>query len=99
MSTDPRDSTAFIKLPATAGPDRRLPLAMKIPDVASELSTSVSKIYELVALGKLDLIKMGLKSSRVTGASVERLLAEHVQPSANIQNLKQSRKGAAAAAG
>ena len=78
---------------------RSLPLLVKIPDTARELSTSISSIYELVEAGKLDLVKLGPKSSRITGESILRVLAQRDKPAADIPNLKQYKKGAAAAAG
>ena len=71
---------------------RKLPLALKIPVTADELSTSVGKVYELIDAGKLDLVKLGPKSSRVTGESIERLLAERAKPDTAIRNLKQFKK-------
>ena len=91
-ATDPKHSSAR-KPPSTAGPKdntaRRLPAAMKLGRTADELDTSISGVYALVNAGKLDLIKMGPKSSRITGESVERLLAQRVKPDSNIPNLKQ----------
>lgn len=83
MSTDPK-----------ANANRKLPSALKIGRTADELDTSISGVYALVNAGKLDLIKMGPKSSRITGESVERLLAQRVKPASNIPNLKQFNKKA-----
>lgn len=78
---------------------RSLPLLVKIPDAAHEMSASISKIYELVDTGVLDLVKLGPKTSRITGESIVRVLAQRDKPAADIPNLKQFKKGAAAAAG
>jgi hypothetical protein len=78
---------------------RKLPLLMKLPDAADELSTSVSSIYGMVEAGLLDLVKLGPKSSRITGESILRVLSQRDKPAADIPNLKQFKKGAAAAAG
>jgi predicted DNA-binding transcriptional regulator AlpA len=71
---------------------RELPLLVKIPATAREFSASVSKIYELVNAGKLDLVKLGPKMSRITSESIERLLAERAKPDTNVPNLKQFRE-------
>ena len=68
---------------------RELPLLVKIPVTAHELSCSVSAVYGLVNAEKLDLVKLGPKSSRITGEAIERLLAERVKPDTDIPNLKQ----------
>jgi hypothetical protein len=68
---------------------RVLPLLVKVPATAYELQTSVGGVYELVHAGKLDLVKLGPKSSRITGESIMRLLAQRDKPDSNIPNLKQ----------
>jgi hypothetical protein len=73
----------------TKSTKRELPLLVKIPVTARELSCSIGFVYELVGAAKLDLVKLGPKSSRITSASIERLLAERHKPDSNIPNLKQ----------
>ena len=68
---------------------RVLPLLVKIPATAYELSCSVTEVYELVKQKKLDLVKPGPKMSRITSASIMRLAAERAEPATNIPNLKQ----------
>jgi hypothetical protein len=68
---------------------RELPLLVKIPATAYELSTSVGGVYELVKAKKLDLVKLGPKSSRITGASIMRVAAERAEPATDVPNLKQ----------
>lgn len=80
MATDPKDNTG-----------RKLPLAVKVDRTAHELSTSISGVYGLVDAGRLTLVKLGKKSSRITGELIERLLAERAKPAADIPNLKQYR--------
>ena len=71
---------------------RSLPLLVKIPDTARELSTSISSIYELVEAGKLDLVKLGPVLC-ITGELILRVLAQRDKPAADIPNLKQYKKG------
>ena len=63
---------------------------MTVPDTAYELSTSISKVYGMVNAGELDLVKLGLKSSRITGESIMRVLAQRHKPDSGIPNLKQT---------
>jgi hypothetical protein len=71
--------------------DDVLPLLLTLPDTKKQLRCSISKIYDLVDQGKLDLFKLGPKSSRITSESVARLLASGGEPAAAIPNLKQFR--------
>ncbi len=66
-----------------------LPLLLTIPDAAFLLSCCPRHVYELEALGLLDLVKLGPKATRVTTASVVRLIAQRAKPSAQIPGLKQ----------
>ena len=51
----------------------RLPLLMKVDEVAAELSVSRRQVYNLIAAGKLERKKIGARASRITGASVMEL--------------------------
>ena len=75
---------------------RELPLLLKIPATAHELSCCVGQVYDLVKAGRLVLVKLGPKASRITGESVLRLLEERARPATDIPNLKQFQNGAAA---
>jgi hypothetical protein len=46
----------------------------------------------LIKLRKLDLVKLGPKISRVTGASIGRVVAERTEPATGVRNLKQFQK-------
>ena len=74
---------------------RTLPTLLTFPDTANELSCSVGKVYELVKLGKLEMTKLGPKTSRVTGASVERLVAERAEPDGifKFEAIQNARRG------
>ena len=61
---------------ARPGSDKaRWPLLMRVSEVAFELGLSTRRVYQLIAAGKLDLVKID-KASRVTSASMLRLAGE-----------------------
>jgi excisionase family DNA binding protein len=54
------------------------PLLLKAGDVAKLLGLGRSKVFAMLALGELPVIRMG-RSVRVPRASLERWIAEHTQ--------------------
>jgi excisionase family DNA binding protein len=66
--------------PARAGKARpgrigRWPLLMRVSEAAFELRLSTRRIYQLIAAGELDNVKIG-KARRVTSASVRKLAGD-----------------------
>ena len=62
--------------PARQGKVRgRWPLLLRVQEVAFELGLSTRRVYQLIAAGKLDLVKID-KATRVTSASMLRLAGE-----------------------
>jgi len=59
----------------TKGRTGRWPLLLRVQEVAFELGLSTRRVYQLIAAGKLDLVKID-KASRVTSASMLRLAGE-----------------------
>jgi hypothetical protein len=53
----------------------RWPLLLSVQDAAYELGLSPRRIYQLIAAGNLDSVKIN-KARRVTSASVRRLAGE-----------------------
>ena len=60
-----------------------------VADAAFQLSCSERHIYELEASGLLDFCKLGPKATRVTSASVMRLMAQRARPSGHVPGLRQ----------
>lgn len=53
----------------------RVPMLYKITSVMALLEISHATVYRMVANGELDLIKLSSRASRITSASVARVLA------------------------
>ena len=51
------------------------PYLYRISTVMQLLDISHATVYRLVAKGDLELVKLGTRTSRITSASVERLIA------------------------
>lgn len=51
------------------------PLLYRISAVMTMLDISHSTVYRMVASGELDLVKLSVRASRITSASVARVLA------------------------
>jgi excisionase family DNA binding protein len=66
-----------------------IPLLLTVAAAAFQLSCSERHIYELEASGSLDFCKLGPKATRVTSASVMRLLAQRARPSGHVPGLRQ----------
>jgi len=60
------------KAASSADKTRGLPLLMSTKRAAYELGVSVRTIYNLVADGTLELVKVGARMSRITSKSVRR---------------------------
>ncbi|MQA40424.1 helix-turn-helix transcriptional regulator [Rugamonas aquatica] len=60
--------------PAQLKPER-IPMLYKITSVMALLEISHATVYRMVANGELDLIKLSSRASRITSASVARVLA------------------------
>ncbi|WP_371869735.1 helix-turn-helix transcriptional regulator [Duganella flavida] len=52
------------------------PLLYKISSVMELLEISHATVYRMVANGELELIKLSTRASRITSASVARVLAD-----------------------
>ncbi|MYM71175.1 helix-turn-helix domain-containing protein [Duganella sp. FT134W] len=63
------------QIPATSKPERT-PLLYKISSVMALLEISHATVYRMVANGELELIKLSTRSSRITSASVARVLED-----------------------
>jgi excisionase family DNA binding protein len=59
--------------------DKDWPLLLNVREVAFELGLSTRRIYQLIAAGKLELVKIG-KASRVPSASVLKLAGKTAAP-------------------
>ena len=55
--------------------DRPEPIAMKLPDASAYCGLKRSKLYELMAEGRLESVKIG-KSRLIKTASLRRLIEE-----------------------
>jgi hypothetical protein len=66
-----------------------LPLLLTFRETSFQLRCGERHIYGLVEQGLLDLVKLGSKSSRITTASVLRLVRQRAEPSAHVPGLKQ----------
>lgn len=63
----------------------KAPLLYRISRAMQELAVSRTTIYRMVARGELELVRLGARSSRITSASVARLIADQAQSSATTQ--------------
>ncbi|MES2902126.1 MAG: helix-turn-helix domain-containing protein [Pseudomonadota bacterium] len=52
----------------------RIPLLYKISSVMALLEISHATVYRMVATGELELVKLSTRASRITSASVARIL-------------------------
>lgn len=52
------------------------PLLYRINAVTEKLAVSRNTIYRLVKTGDLELVKVGVRASRITAASIDALLAK-----------------------
>lgn len=60
----------------TSAPDQvRTPMLYKISSVMALLEVSHATVYRMVASGQLELVKLSVRASRITSASVARVLA------------------------
>lgn len=57
-----------------APPIERIPLLYKITSVKGLLEISHATVYRMVATGELELVKLSTRASRITSASVARIL-------------------------
>jgi excisionase family DNA binding protein len=74
-------STATPKKPEAAhAPAPSLPLLLKIEQVMRELSISRRTVYELVKDGKLHIVRVGLRNSRVRTEEVLKLADANSKP-------------------
>ena len=55
----------------------RTPMLYKITSVMELLEISHATVYRMVASGQLELVKLSARSSRITSASVARILAQN----------------------
>ena len=69
--------------------DNQLPLLLTVDNAGFQLSICKRRVYGLAAQGLLDLVKVGAKSTRVTSASVLRLVAQGGRPASSVPGLKQ----------
>lgn len=64
--------------PKTSAPERT-PLLYKISSVMALLEISHATVYRMVANGELELVKLSPRASRITSASVARVLEDRTQ--------------------
>lgn len=62
--------------PPAAAKTERIPMLYKITSVMALLEISHATVYRMVAKGQLDLIRLSSRASRITSASVARVLAD-----------------------
>ena len=55
------------------------PICVKVNDAARMIGVGRTKLYELIALGEIEAIKLG-KSTRITTASLKRLVMRQRDP-------------------
>ena len=55
------------------------PICVKVNDAARMISVGRTKLYELIASGEIEAIKLG-KSTRVTTASLHELVSRQREP-------------------
>lgn len=68
MKTPPNQNT-------TPQKPERVPMLYKITSVMALLEISHATVYRMVAKSELDLIRLSSRASRITSASVARILA------------------------
>jgi len=54
-------------------PDQVEPICVKVNEAARMIGVGRTKLYELIAAGEVDVVKLG-KSTRVTAASLKKLI-------------------------
>lgn len=64
-------------LPTLSRPERT-PLLYRISSVMELLEISHATVYRMVANGELELIKLSTRASRITSASVARVLDDRI---------------------
>jgi predicted DNA-binding transcriptional regulator AlpA len=64
--------------PKSSAPERT-PLLYKISSVMALLEISHATVYRMVANGELELVKLSPRASRITSASVTRVLEDRTQ--------------------
>lgn len=69
MLTMPNPTEAKVPSPAPT------PMLYRISTVMAMLEVSHATIYRMVASGQLDLVKLSVRASRITSASVARVLS------------------------
>jgi len=69
MKNPPKKSAAPVK-------QERTPMLYRISSVAALLEVSHATVYRMVASGQLELIKLSTRASRITSASVARVLED-----------------------
>ena len=57
-------------------PQERAPMLYKITSVMALLEISHATVYRMVASGQLELVKLSTRASRITSASVARVLED-----------------------
>jgi len=70
MKNHQKETTASSKQP-----QERTPMLYKITSVMALLEISHATVYRMVANGELELIKLSPRASRITSASVARVIA------------------------
>lgn len=65
------NSTETLERPSSGS----VPLLYRISTVMTMLDISHSTVYRMVSSGELDLVKLSVRASRITSASVARVLA------------------------
>ena len=59
-----------------------------VADTAHMLNVSLRTVYNLAESGDLDLVKLG-KATRITTASIRRLIKRRAKPLAHVKGLRQ----------
>src|SRR5262245_48613059 len=67
------------------------PLLLRIEDVERELGVVRRDVYALIHAGRLDLVKIGPYSSRITSERLVRLAREYTKPGPLPENLRRKR--------
>ena len=55
-----------------------MPLLYRIPMVMHLLDISHATVYRMISRGDLELVKLGSRTSRITSASVERVISGRI---------------------
>lgn len=86
--------------PPTTASSERTPLLYKVSSVMALLEISHATVYRMVANGELELIKLSARASRITSASVARVLENRTEkdypktpPKDRIPRKKESYRG------